>query len=1074
MRITVGLAVVAFLGAAAPAGAADQTYTLDDLPAGTVVSNQYAGRGLTFGPSVAGQRQSTASLPSVATVGASAAASGSNVGRVQRTCFSAECVGTAESWASFSAGQARVSVSAGAFGTASNTLTMTAFNAAGAQVGQSQASVPGGVFRTKLSISATSASIRFVRIRGSTLGTFGIDSLFASTSPSTGPDFSISIPFGTHVIEQGKFVDVPVTVTRRNSSGTIRISASGLPSGATATPVDHTLSTASPTVSSTTVNLRLSASATAPPATDRDITVTATPLSAAAGEGSRSQLIRVRLLVFFDVRVIAVEPTQGIQTNVFSAPVSVGVQRYRGVPLQSLGRTVVRVYANTPRGGQPVPGTSARLFGFDAAGNALPGSPLFPDGGSRTVPAAVTSLVSFAERTNPNAAFTFTLPLSWTGQAGASPQPAFATRLQAVIEPPIGSVAFRECGGCTGNDSLTLADVNYQPTCCVTVASAVLTAQGASLPRNITAIMTPALTLFPLQIALKPFEATIDLTDAVTRDASGAAVVDRPVAAERLMAFNERTGQGEAVLGVLSPELPDAFAAPPYGIFSDIADQPLTRAGRQLGHALGRPVASSSCGGSGEAWPPDETGLIQGFGLDRRSPSPYRLFATPPELASGPGTLPASAGEPRAFYDLMSSCATAGNGDPNTWISVKGWGDLLARWQGGGPASAARKLLQAAGRLHVNAALELDGSVRVLSVRPLSPATQSGGFETGYRLVVRDSSGALLAETPMRARAFATRGAGAGPTILQATAPADPAAARVIEIVRDGAIVARRERTAGVPTGRFLSPRRGQLVGRTRRLSIRFEAADPDADKLESTIEWSARGGRPGTWRTIFVGPSGGSVALPSEYFAGSSEARLRLRLSDGFNETVIPSAPFRTIHRRPTVRIESPRIGSTFRRDTRVSLSATAMDERQERISSSRLRWYSGRRLIARGNGAVVTLGGVGSRRIRAEVTDATGRRGSATIRVRVVAVAPELRVLSAPGRISLRTRRVRLRVSSSLAARLVIHGGGVRPVRAAVSAAPRVIRVPIRPSVGLVKLRLRAVAGGRGSTTVVEIDRR
>ena len=197
------LASLALLGSVPAALAVETTLTFDELAVNTTIGSQYAGRGVTFGPSVAGQAQVTRSLPVVATVGTAAAASGGNVGRVQRACFSADCVGTAETWAQFSSAQAQVKLSVGAFGTQANTITMTGFNASGAQVAQAQASAPAGTFRTQLSLSVASATIRFIRVRGSTLGTFGIDSLLIDTAPTTGPDYSISVPFGPHEVQQG-------------------------------------------------------------------------------------------------------------------------------------------------------------------------------------------------------------------------------------------------------------------------------------------------------------------------------------------------------------------------------------------------------------------------------------------------------------------------------------------------------------------------------------------------------------------------------------------------------------------------------------------------------------------------------------------------------------------------------------------------------------------------------------------------------------------------------------------------------------------------------------------------------
>ena len=1062
------LAAAVTLGLFVPAvaRAAETTLTFDDLAAGTTVSTQYSGRGATFGPIVSGQAQATRALPAVTSVGSTLAASGSQVGRVQRACLTTECVGTPETWAQFNASQARVRVSVGAFGTTSTTVTATGFNASGVQVAQSSASVTGGNgFRTQLSLSTTTAAIRFVRVRGSGLNTLGIDSVFFSDQPSTGPDFSISVPFGPHVVQQGASISIPVTITRRNSSGTIRISATGAPAQTTISPADSTLATAGSLASSTTVNLTFTAASSAPPASDATITVTATPQSKEAGLATQSLTARVRVLVLYDLRITGVEPTQGIQSPVFAIG-SGAAFTYAGVPLQQRGRTIVRVYGNTGRGGFPVTGVVARLHGFDAAGQPLPGSPLFPDGGSRTVAFGLNAGPTFAERSTAASAWTYTLPASWSSGTAA-------TRLRAEVSIPTSSIAFRECDGCTANNAWTLSGVSYTPTCCVVVDSAIITAQGGSTPRPISQIMAPGLNITPLQIDLRPYGTTLDVTEGIERNAEGRLVINRDQAVRKLLDFNQRDGGGDIVLGILSPEFSDGYGKYPYGVFDDLPDRPYTSSAHELGHALGRPHASPSCGGDGEDWQPDQTGLIRGFALDRTT-SPYRVFATPAAIDGPPATLPASSGDQNAFYDLMSYCP----GDFNAWISVKGWIDTISRWRDGvfhsaaAAAPAQPRLAAAAPRLQVNAAVGAGDAVTILGVRPLTPKPQAGLSATPYRLVVRDAAGAAIADVPMAGRTLHVDRGGRAPTTLEAAAPVDPAKARSVEITRGGAVVARRTRSAHAPTGRFLRPGKGVLVGRGDRLDIRWQAADADRDALDVTVEWSARGGRPGTWRSIFLGPNGGKVAVPSDYFAGSGNAFLRLRISDGFNETTVLSAPFRTIHRRPTVQIRAPRDGARVRADVPVVLSATARDETRTVLDGDRIRWYDGARRVARGGGVTVRGLRPGTHTLRAEATDARGRRGSASIKVTVVAVAPMFTVLDRPGRILSGARSVSLRVASSLPARLVVRGGA-RVVRRMIGSRARTVRVALRPEGGILRLALELRAGGQTRRTVVEIDR-
>jgi hypothetical protein len=216
LQVALALSVFAIAAAAtAPAAhAAETLLTFDDLAAGTAVSTQYQPRGIVFGPSSTGA-QTTRSTPRVTTVATSQAASGDRVGQVVRQCLSGfECVGTPETWAQFTSGTAsRVSVSAGGFGTVSSTISLTAFRIDGTQLATTSAAVTGGAgFRTVLTVAPSGGGIAFIRVRGSSLASFGIDNLRAEIVAAA-PDFTLSAP-GALRIAQGSNVGHDVRIDR--------------------------------------------------------------------------------------------------------------------------------------------------------------------------------------------------------------------------------------------------------------------------------------------------------------------------------------------------------------------------------------------------------------------------------------------------------------------------------------------------------------------------------------------------------------------------------------------------------------------------------------------------------------------------------------------------------------------------------------------------------------------------------------------------------------------------------------------------------------------------------------------
>lgn len=125
--------------------------------------------------------------------------------------------------------------------------------------------------------------------------------------------------------------------------------------------------------------------------------------------------------------------------------------------------------------------------------------------------------------------------------------------------------------------------------------------------------------------------------------------------------------------------------------------------------------------------------------------------------------------------------------------------------------------------------------------------------------------------------------------------------------------------------------------------------------------------------------------------------------------------------------------------------------DERR-RLGERGLQWFLGKRRIARGRRASVTGLPAGRRRLKVVARGAEGRKASASVLVRVVAVQPRLIRLIAPEKINRRARSVALRVAANVSARLTASGR-----RYAVGRRVRKIRVPVRRGAGPLSLRVK-----------------
>ena len=174
--------------------------------------------------------------------------------------------------------------------------------------------------------------------------------------------------------------------------------------------------------------------------------------------------------------------------------------------------------------------------------------------------------------------------------------------------------------------------------------------------------------------------------------------------------------------------------------------RPITAVAHELNHALGRPHAGTdpACYPDskqlGEPWPGSMRGHLDGIGLDTR---PRSGAARGPYAIRAPGPV----GSPTELYDLMSYCG----GESNTWISVKGWRDLIAYRSPEPEALAAANLHAAQARgplLRVTAAEDFTGSLFLTGTWPARGTARPADPATPYIIEARSADGAILASAP--------------------------------------------------------------------------------------------------------------------------------------------------------------------------------------------------------------------------------------------------------------------------------------------------------------------------------------
>jgi hypothetical protein len=166
-----------------------------------------------------------------------------------------------------------------------------------------------------------------------------------------------------------------------------------------------------------------------------------------------------------DVRIQNIEVTQAIQFPYLPARGTTS-ETYNGVHLVGGRSTIVRVFANaaslgTGRGGRAVAAplvvlhasrTTAATCGFcsHSIGTLAPAT-LTPISSPGAL-AGGSQVVTDAERSDPNGAYSFVLPEDWTHGT---------IQLRAEINPPGSAPALTECPTCAANNTLTLNGVPF-------------------------------------------------------------------------------------------------------------------------------------------------------------------------------------------------------------------------------------------------------------------------------------------------------------------------------------------------------------------------------------------------------------------------------------------------------------------------------------------------------------------------------------------------------------------------------------------------------------------------------------
>jgi len=963
----------------------------DSLPAGTVVTTQLQGQGVVFS---GGTTRDDPTAPSARNV---LQATNLDVSTPEFPIASVSGTFTDPHHARI--GVFIVLAQGSLFG---GSATLFAYDVNDNEIARVLIEVPTGEHSLYNELISPASNIASFKVSGGGNSSFeGVDNVtFDDLTVPQVPDFLFQY-FGTGVtlVPGGVKQYVPISVIRLNgSSGEIDLDATGLPAAVILSKI-----TPNPFIApgGTPFFLDLQALSGAFPIQNGTIVVTGTPHLASAGTMARSVSIPVSVIDSYDVEIVGIEVTQGIQGydlaghnwDIGGGFVDISYHDWSPVlvDLAQGGKTIVRVFANVvtePRNSN-VPPMDCLLWGTSDQPGGLPGSPLSPE--NSFVPQPGLDYVEDRVRADPNAGYYFTLPPSWTVgilelDATLSPTPS--------LFPP-------ENEPVTHNVLFNLSDIRFTPTRNVSISPfglRITNPADGSLLYGSHAVLEDARNLLPIgenQFLLSDYVGDIDITDIYNQPeddiSRGIDVAAR--LRDRADDWNY-TDSGEMIVGIFS-----ALAAPrirglesrsctgafwdcdglSVAIFQD-AGRPLSAVAHELGHLFGRKHASSACGASNaQDWPPDEQGFIQGVGLDRRSGRV--LF---PDRTGG------SLGGP--VYDFMGYCGQNGNYDPDKWISVRGWNDTLRNALAIGAPGSVAPLASANSKslslqtssdqqLIIHAVHNHTGEFKFTKVAPGHATLEEIDEHSHYRLTVRDENGTIVRETGMRVSVMHSDDAANLNFCNAKMTVRDVRILESVEIAHKGKVVARRTRSKESPFIKDVIVVPDFETDCIRRTLIMWKALHPEKKSLMAKVDFSADGGN--TWRPIYFGPNTNQAALAGSFFSASSDAVVRVRVSDGFNESHADSRCFTAAGRPPMVRIKSPSDCARIRRGAAIYLSGEAFDDKHQPIVGKQLVWSIGKRRVATGATASVPMLKPGIFNVKLTATDAQER--STTMKTRL-----------------------------------------------------------------------------------------
>ncbi len=241
--------------------------------------------------------------------------------------------------------------------------------------------------------------------------------------------------------------------------------------------------------------------------------------------------------------------------------------------------------------------------------------------------------------------------------------------------------------------------------------------------------------------------------------------------------------------------------------------------------------------------------------------------------------------------------------------------------------------------------LRLSGEINVSDIVTTSVfyvAENDGGLTpqdiTGtYHLIVRAADNTLLHDqrfdVPMAPPLAPHDDHGSRPAHTNVTNPVDvgffhlrvpfPTNANKAEIRHNNTVIWQKSVSANAPSVSFITPNGGSYNADSP-IAITWTASDADGDPLQFALDYSPDNGA--TWINVSPKLLGTSFSWTPYFVPSGTQARLRLRASDGFNSATATSNPFTLNAMAPEPIILAPTNGQLIGEGMVIALAGTSL----------------------------------------------------------------------------------------------------------------------------------------------------